>query len=1040
MSDLLLKKIDEYDDKHRLIYSYNTFVNVSNKGPFLGPQPLQILPKDIPSLVNNTVLTPKIDGVRFLCIIKKNAIGFVNRGMEFYIPKILDNSVGNKIKHNVVTIKTDTKDPKEIKLLQSYLFSRPDEKHLIETIKNSTIILQNKIKKIVKDNTDKIKILTDKIENTSEKNIEALNKKIIKLTKNKEKNLRNLEKSKSSLNKKYQEIKGNLKQAIISKKSKEILALTKKLKESNYDTLKEKLENDMDTKIDDMEILIQNKTDTENIKIQEKIEIKNKGMSAVKKRIEQTIEYNNNQISLLKRIKIGNDKLKKSKKIIDKFTRFVIKGGKIVKVVEKEIKIQTTSDSDVVSRTNHYINTQTNSTFLLDCEIVDSNGTLQIFLFDFVMVQNNNNIIEKVYKLPFFGRMDHLENMFTNIIDPLNERMKNKKMGIKFYKKKYYDFNIFRKDISYEKILDINNEDMKLSGNEKIEYDGIIFVKTLFRYYLAPGPARGQYKWKPKNKLTIDLKIVKSGSKWKALGKYDNKNIEINKKNISAMLSTKNFKNEYNNKVYEFLYEKGKFVLHEPIIERTLKGANAFFTIKSTIEAGKKHFTMEQFKSFVNYMTEDKNLKIKDISCLDKETAIIIMALCKGNDFFDKKQKKELQDKFLPFFKNKPGSIKMNEDKQKELKLLNRSQKRKIDDIKKYIDKFFTLGQVSTVDLFTFLNSYKGKNILFRGDYYELLDSVNKEFKLSPRTIFRKNKLIEDYINKSYSTDKLLTPPKLPEGVTEDYIVEYKQEKKKINRLTTIIIYYLNAIKSADNEIISFYKSKFKNYNKYIKVLLFKKNEDTVKNKMSNKADDFYKILSILKGFTNNPLYSGDKTLIKKVKVGEKEFNFIMNREHVNVSNIFHTKEITSNEIFYSQTLNFENDLNYDIRVELGHEFSYDKSHVKHVSLPKKGDLHFQTIFTFSIPGISWIIKLIKTTKETQVEQTNKEKRDRQFLKDQIHKIRDEYNEILKIKPTKEELNIMKEQDKFLKVHNIIEKVDGTMERSTVGRKCEHRR
>jgi len=39
-------------------------------------------------------------------------------------------------------------------------------------------------------------------------------------------------------------------------------------------------------------------------------------------------------------------------------------------------------------------------------------------------------------------------------------------------------------------------------------------------------------------------------------------------------------------------------VLHEPVIDRTVKGANAYKTITSTIEAGQKFFNLEDIKKF----------------------------------------------------------------------------------------------------------------------------------------------------------------------------------------------------------------------------------------------------------------------------------------------------------------------------------------------------------------------------------------------------------------------------------------------------------
>jgi hypothetical protein len=1019
MSDLL-KRIDEFDDKNKLLVTYDMFIYETKKGPFIGPQPLQILPRDIPTLTNNTVLTPKIDGVRYLCIIKKNSIGFVNRGMEFYVPKILYNFY-SKNSIEILVVKTNTEDPEEIKLLKDYKITKIDDQYAIDNVKKD-------IKDYNKRDEEKLK----KLKFVSLQKIFSLqtNKKLKKKTEESiiSKNdlqLKKLEESKDSLEEKYNAIRDKLKEAIKNKNSKEILQLTSQMNKFNYSKLKDKIKKDTQEKLEKIKDKFQenSKYDSEIRKIEDQLE-------KIKNIKEEQMKKLKSKLDLLEKLKGKNDKLKKSKKLQDKFSRFIIKNDKIIKMVKKNVKLikKNIKGKTVLSK---HIDTGSNQEILLDCEIVDRNGHLQVFIFDCIMIKKGKNI-DKVYKLPFFSRMNSLYNLFQTIIDPLNKSMKTKKIGIKFYRKKYYDFNIFRENLNYEKILKINNDDMNLKGDEKIEYDGIIFVNTLFRYYLAPGAARGQYKWKPKNQLTIDLKIVRRYGEWKALGKYD-KQVKINNRDISDMLITNNFKDDYNNKVYEFVYNNGRLNLYEPITERTVKGANAFLTILGTIEAGEKHFTIQQFQSFLLYMKEG-NLKKTDISWLDKETFIKIIALCKGKNFFNEEQTKNINKQFLLFFGNNPGKLIISSEKEKIFEDLQDSQTSSIRDIAYFIKNNYIDDRVSINDLVIFLSS--NKSIIFLNNYQDLISAINKEFDLD-LNIFTINQKVEEYIKrgnvesepddffkifKKKLPDDAFTYPKddmekaLKMSLDDDIIQKYKKQKKKMKTLSGMISVYNKKLENEEYEIIKLYKPKFVNYNKFIRVSLIKNNEETSSYVMDDKASSFYKLLSYLKGIVNNPFYNGTKTIFKKVKAGEKEFNFFMNRENVtNASKIYNVKDITSDEIFYSQKLNYEKNLDYNINIELGQKFFYNKYQTKHIDLPKQGPLYFQTVFTFYLPGIPWSINLIKTVKEEHINLTREEKKERRMLIEQIMIMRNQQEENKGFVITKHDKKINKEHDIYMK-------------------------
>lgn len=956
----MLKKISEFDKKNKTVSSYHNFVGITKKGPFLGPQPLQILPKDVPSLVNDTLLTPKIDGVRYLCLIQKDEIGFINRGMEFFIPEVL---LSKNSKQDYLTIKVDTKDPLEIKMLEKEKFLRLDEGHQINTLKQKIKEEQQKKTKLQSE-TDKLKKLSDSFQQQEKEQEEKLKEKFDVLEKEENNEIEKLDKDK--LDDLYSKAKENLRNAIKNRKTSEILKLTEKANKVNYSKLVEKIRekyNEKREKLNKNFEIHKNSAKTKFEKEQNKI-IKN--IASIKKLSESSIASKLKRIEILEKLKKRNDKLKKSKSLKDKFSKFVYnnKTGKIVKIVKKEVKILNETKHVAAKK----INTRTSDKFLLDCEVVESNGILQVFLFDFLLLRKRNSY-QKIYKLPFFGRNDHLINLFNSVLKPLNEQMKKEKIPIKFYNKKYYDYNIFIKDMTYEKLIKLNDSEMKLSGNEKIKYDGVIFINTSYRYFLAPGPARGQFKWKPKNQLTIDLKIVKKNKKWTALGKYDRK-IEINKKDISSLLDKSKLKDSYSGKVYEFLFVNGKFVIHEPIIDRSVKGANAFFTIKGTIEAGEKHFTLVQFKNFINYMKENKNLTKTDISWIDHETFVTTMALCRGNDFFNKKQKESINKKLLTFFKHNPDEIRLSNEKKKKINDLDERIETQLYDIIILLeDKYLPLNNIPEDDnIYMFLFSNEGRMLLYLNDYVTLLNELNRKFKeyfLQPIEIFEYNEELEHNIK--YGLGK-------PKGLSQEKYVEYKKKRALTQKLKRFLETYKNMVLENEYRIMQAYSPKFENYNKYISVSLVKEKEESSKIKMSNKADDFYKLLSYLKSLTKNPLYSGTKTLNKKVNAGENEYNFIMNRKNEFTPSVQASYEIYSDEIYHSQTLNFEKDLNYNALVELGYRKFHKPSQVRHVGVSKKSPSYFETIFTFYLPGIPWGIVLKKTVKKTVKQLTEKEK------------------------------------------------------------------
>ncbi|MDX1373085.1 MAG: hypothetical protein R3321_11475, partial [Nitrososphaeraceae archaeon] len=293
---------------------------------------------------------------------------------------------------------------------------------------------------------------------------------------------------------------------------------------------------------------------------------------------------------------------------------------------------------------------------IFDCEVVENRELLQVFIFDilFADILHDRLLHKQVvpfYRYNFNERRKYLEYHFQ-LLMLLESYLKN--LSIKIYIKNFYKFSTF-KEMTYENLIKLFNFDMNFIKKEVPEYDGAIFINVLYPYYLNPLPSYGQYKWKPKEKLTIDLKIKKDGNEWEMYSKGDKK---IDIENIE--LYTTNLKEEYDGKVFEFVYD-GKYIrLHEPVLERTVKGANAFMTIVSTIEAGDKFFDLKEIKLFYDVLhIEGKKFRS---NWADKKTLIKLGILCDRKTLFLSSKEGELLKSKVDLFYKTPYVIEKSKE------------------------------------------------------------------------------------------------------------------------------------------------------------------------------------------------------------------------------------------------------------------------------------------------------------------------------------------------------------------------------------------
>lgn len=211
----------------------------------------------------------------------------------------------------------------------------------------------------------------------------------------------------------------------------------------------------------------------------------------------------------------------------------------------------------------------TNDHFLFDCE--EFGGSY--FLFDILIHSSstgNNNI--KVYKFPFYRRLGYM----------IDQLLLVKVSKINMYVKQFY-FKHSVKNMDYEEFCDMFSNQYKFL-NLEFEFDGIIIMNKTMRYYLAPQFGFGQYKWKPKEKLTIDLKY-KQGSV----------HYGVNENKYDCIVEGK--PNLTDGSVYEFQITKTKPKVHIKLYKeepREKNTGNSYLTIESTIRAYNENITYKE--------------------------------------------------------------------------------------------------------------------------------------------------------------------------------------------------------------------------------------------------------------------------------------------------------------------------------------------------------------------------------------------------------------------------------------------------------------
>lgn len=224
-----------------------------------------------------------------------------------------------------------------------------------------------------------------------------------------------------------------------------------------------------------------------------------------------------------------------------------------------------------------------NISLLVDVEVVEKDNKLHVFLFDFLFLKKGDSDSIQVYRKPYIERMALLRKQ-KGIFDHYSSDK------VEFYYKTFLEYNSL---VSYEHVCKLWEERMGISS---IDYDGLIFINKYSRYRFDL--SYGQYKWKPQDKLSIDLLY------------QDNKLFDSNGKTYTLPKGLK--KKLKNNKVYEFSYGETLKLLKE---EPREKKENSTMTIESVKEAWSNPVKVEDIlparsKMDESWLTKDNALKL----------------------------------------------------------------------------------------------------------------------------------------------------------------------------------------------------------------------------------------------------------------------------------------------------------------------------------------------------------------------------------------------------------------------------------------------
>lgn len=478
---------------------------------------------------------------------------------------------------------------------------------------------------------------------------------------------------------------------------------------------------------------------------------------------------------------------------------------------------------------------QNTDSTIFDTEVYFDNGILQIFIFDYLFHSKNQFIknggkTKEIYKSPYHERMESLEKDFGIFRSRFNSET------CKIYIKKnirysdvFFDSSSGSIDI-YDRIKSLWETEMGFdrTSGEIPNYDGVIFINGWYRYYLE-GLAFGQYKWKPSDELTVDLKynsnstkkgelVSKNGLAWNPFESQNSQNsqkFDLTLEDGTAL---------EDGSVYEFRIDtsRKKFVGKR----QREKGANALQTLISVYDAIKTPVKLENirrsFVSIIDGIENDDTLQSKSKSKSNITSDMLswistnkpkLISMCylfvSGITFFNEPM---IYDKYKDFVSDSGSKIYTDFIGQDQLKIIDiiastTSEENIGENIGDILESIFIDPDIDINTLHTTLHN-ELRNVRNVSNEYKIMVEFNKKFDSgfkaetkNPENVALRNKnLSQKIIDVNHLIYKLKfiarTAPKLPDTfpkitklLEREFISVYGKSKDVSSKQTDIYVY-----------------------------------------------------------------------------------------------------------------------------------------------------------------------------------------------------------------------------------------------------------
>lgn len=407
-----------------------------------------------------------------------------------------------------------------------------------------------------------------------------------------------------------------------------------------------------------------------------------------------------------------------------------------------------------------------NTDIILDVEIIHTEERLAdlVFVFDII----SDDIANK----PFSERLDILITMYNDPNSILSKASNTEHYIIVpksfFYKKEVMGFD-------YKSLcMTFQSHYPQFPG---LEFDGIIFMDPLYRYYKKSGVAYGQYKWKPLEDLTVDLTKRDDGNL------HYRSNDGKTRDTIWSKLVNSNYPGGEVGKTYEYKIQTvgadNKVKIVELVREREDKGANSILTLETVYSAMKDYVSFDDImNAFVGYSVGDKATREKALQFMKKEKASQFIYLYAYPKCFNELDITKIVGGMLKLYKRKHNE---KHPITKQSQMLGKLMTDLLDKEVIKIDEEYD-------NTYEALNTQQISQETTSKVFYEFKVSLNKEYEVGFKKIPKKDITTEKILTRNLNISKkgidvlhlikrmnrYYTPKFLKE---EDYITKRKIQK-----------------------------------------------------------------------------------------------------------------------------------------------------------------------------------------------------------------------------------------------------------------------